>query len=343
MTFVVLLNAIRNGTRNQSFLKKAAVVDNPEGITLEKVFCDEIIKKHPHVSVSGGDITKIETEMGTDLLDLINLPISNTFNIIRSTNESHTINAHFDVNLAVGESIPENRVSKWNQMIENNKVRTIPVKQSKFTIEDVHKLQKEYIAASNKQLFLKNYGKEEGSKGKPDYNVQFDCVIEKILIDAKLGSKTNSDVSTLDKAIRATRECVKKIHHDRSKFQRNAKSLFDNSFLLKNTEDAVITKTKRDKDVVVILNQDLLRKLITEIKQARALYPKYYHEYVDEEKTMQRGRAILDELTNMERIVDKYLETLLDQGIHNKNARTKDTGRKPTSEFTSFDIIKGKP
>ena len=107
MTFIVVLNAIRNGTRNQSFLKKATVVDNPEGITLGKVFCDEIISKHPHASVSGSNITKIETEKGTDLLDLINLPISNTFTIIKSTDDGNTINAHFDVNLAVGESIPE--------------------------------------------------------------------------------------------------------------------------------------------------------------------------------------------------------------------------------------------
>ena len=103
------------------------------------------------------------------------------------------------------------------------------------------------------------------------------------------------------------------------------------------------TKINPKSVVNICVTQELLLEWIQKFRDAVSKWPDWYNDFVDEDRKKRKGEAIFEELENLELIADKYLDYLRDQTGRNKDALTKDQGEKPSTKFTTFEIVKGMP
>ena len=329
----VVLKAIVRG-RTKPFLRKGTKIKDPSSITLGKAFHDAITSVKPDTQFSENDIVKIETSREIDVTDYILDPIQEAFNCFE-TGERELV-ATVEINLSAQESIRNRQNLTPFQIIRQSGVISTKYLDADFSMEDIHKFQQEFKAASNKEEFKKSY------MNKPDYNAQFTTVIKQKLIDAKLGYETVADKVILEKAILTTVDAFKFIHGQRAKLERNTRGLFK-TFILQNTIDAVESKMKSPPKRAVILTEELLKGWMDKINTALAKWPDVYHKLAEGSMTARVGEAILTEVENLVMILDKHLEGLWEQRKHNRHTYHKEEGRKPGANFTKLEIKKGMP
>jgi hypothetical protein len=239
-------------------------------------------------------------------------------------------------------------LNAWQTMIKNNTIKiTHPALEC--SLEDVLKFQEGYVnCRSSKENYLRHY------TNKPNYNIQLETVIKTIMIKANLGTKNKTELDIMKAAIREMRECLKLVLDHSEKFKCYASKEFNDSFLLKNTKLAIRTKYKAsgkaksgngvgEDGTYERFTQELLGGWIQRMKDAKTLWPNWYHHYLDEEEKVQRGEAVFNELDNLILVVEAYLEKLKDQSEHNKEALTRTEGRKPIAKYTDFEIRRGMP
>lgn len=115
-------------------------------------------------------------------------------------------------------------------------------------------------------------------------------------------------------------------------------------FILKNTENTAITKTKEQKkDECSRLSQFILSNWVNTIQDSLAMWPDWYISYVDGSDTERRGEAIVSELENLIVIIDHYIVCLKGQTVHNKEACIREYSHKSDKKSSLFHIRKGMP
>jgi hypothetical protein len=330
----VTLSAIACG-KNVPFLRKVTKIKDPSTITLGQAFHDAITTKKPRAQFNERNIIKIKTASNIDVLDLVDDPIQDTIDFI-GRGDTREIIATIDINLNVGVSATNGgrALTMLETITQNSRIRlTLPT--PKVSIEYLLKFQQEYKLSSNKEKFLKSH------PNKPDYNEQFDCPIQMCLKNANLGWKTKDEAAIFDKAVCATRVCFKLVHSVRVTLQKRVKCDRFQTFILEKTKSAERTKLMPHPVKKIRVTQELLHEWIQKFKDAASKWPDWY--FVEDGEKKRKGEAIFEELENLELIAHEYLEYLRDQTGRNKDALTKDQGRKPSAKFTSFNIVKGMP
>jgi hypothetical protein len=133
--------------------------------------------------------------------------------------------------------------------------------------------------------------------------------------------------------------CLKIIHDSREKFGRYSPAKRFDTALLDGIKHSFRTKIKPDPKSR--FNKDKLGKWKEKMTEAKKLWPKWYLDRVDasNKESPFRGKAILDELDNMEGIIDDYIDGLQDQSVRDKERKERVHGRMPNVSNTSFTVI----
>ena len=286
----------------------------------------------------------------THVKDFLKDPLQETFDLFDPT-DTLQIKTAIDIPTEAVTTATATKPTSWEKLCNkmqddrSNQMRYVALKEG-LAIKSVTLFQQEYWAVrldpnQNTTAFLTTY------KGKPTYTEQITVVVLAFLEQNHLGhrnskiSRDNMDAYTT--AVNETVGCLKIIHDFREKFGRySAAKRFDTA-LLDGIKHSFRTKIKPDPKSR--FDKDKLGEWKEKMTEAKKLWPKWYLDRVDasNKESPFCGKAILDELDNMEGIIDDYIDGLQDQSVRDKERKERVHGRTPNVSNTSFTVITKMP